>query len=256
EHVKKWFTPAPWKTVDCEIDLRPGGIFRTVMRSPDGKDITNVGCFLEIVANRKLVWTVALAPGYRPSNPTFDVPAFTASIMMEPEGNGTKYTALESQYARSHGFQRGLEQGARSARRRGENDVDRAIGDPIEEASMNEPLVVRRETHIAAPPATVFAFLTDPEKIVRWMGAEATTETHPGGLYLLKGFGGDHARVARGAFREVVPVHRLVYTFGWEASQEVPPGSSLVEIDLIERDGGTLLRMTHSGLPNEAQCAG
>jgi uncharacterized protein YndB with AHSA1/START domain len=87
------------------------------------------------------------------------------------------------------------------------------------------------------------------------MGAEATTATHPGGLYLLKGVGGDHARVARGAFREVVPVHRLAYTFGWEGGQEVPPGSSLIEIDLIERDGGTLLRMTHSGLPNEAQCA-
>ena len=28
EHLKNWFTPAPWKTVDCEIDLRPGGIFR------------------------------------------------------------------------------------------------------------------------------------------------------------------------------------------------------------------------------------
>src|SRR5262245_62480134 len=77
---------------------------------------------------------------------------------------------------------------------------------------MNEPLVVRRETQIAAPPATVFAFLTDPEKIVSWMGGEATTETHPGGLYLLKGVGADHARIARGAFREVVPVHRLVYT--------------------------------------------
>jgi len=62
---------------------------------------------------------------------------------------------------------------------------------------MNEPLVVRRETQIAAPPATVFAFLTDPEKIVSWMGGEATTETHPGGLYLLKGVGGDRARVAR-----------------------------------------------------------
>jgi uncharacterized protein YndB with AHSA1/START domain len=61
--------------------------------------------------------------------------------------------------------------------------------------------------------------------------------------------------VARGAFREVVPVHRLAYTFGWEGGQEVPPGSSLIEIDLIERNGGTLLRMTHSGLPNEAQCA-
>jgi len=120
---------------------------------------------------------------------------------------------------------------------------------------MTEPLVVRRETHIAAPPASVFAFLTDPEKILSWMGAEATSEAHPGGLYLVKGVG-DRARVARGAFREVVPVHRLAYSFGWEGDDEVPPGSSLVEIDLIDRDGGTLLRMTHSGLPNASQCAG
>ena len=117
---------------------------------------------------------------------------------------------------------------------------------------MTEPLVVRRETQIAAPPATVFAFLTDPDKIVSWMGTEAETELHPGGLYLLKGI---HTRTARGAFREVVPVHRLAYSFGWEGHDEVPPGSSLVEIDLIDRDGGTLLRMTHSGLPNAEQCA-
>jgi uncharacterized protein YndB with AHSA1/START domain len=119
---------------------------------------------------------------------------------------------------------------------------------------MTEPLVVRRETHIAAPPATVFAFLTDPEKILSWIGAEATTEAHPGGLYLVKGIG-DRADAARGAFQEVVPVHRLAYSFGWEGNEEVPPGSSLVEIDLIDQDGGTLLRMTHSGLPNAAQCA-
>jgi uncharacterized protein YndB with AHSA1/START domain len=118
---------------------------------------------------------------------------------------------------------------------------------------MIEPLVVRRETQIAAPPATVFAFLTDPEKILRWMGTEATTELHEGGLYLLKGIRG---RSARGTFREVVPVHRLAYSFGWDGSEKVPPGSSLVEIDLIDRDGGTLLRMTHSGLPDAAQCAG
>ena len=34
--VTQWFTPAPWTTVDCEIDLRTGGLFRTVMRSPRG----------------------------------------------------------------------------------------------------------------------------------------------------------------------------------------------------------------------------
>jgi uncharacterized protein YndB with AHSA1/START domain len=118
---------------------------------------------------------------------------------------------------------------------------------------MAEAFVVKRETQIAAPPATVFAFLTDPDKILRWMGSEATTETHPGGLYLLKGIG-KRERTARGAFREVVPVHRLAYTFGWEGDDEVPPGSGLVEIDLIDHDGGTLVRMAHSGLPNAAQC--
>ena len=119
---------------------------------------------------------------------------------------------------------------------------------------MVEAFIVRRETQIAAPPATVFAFLTDPDKIVSWMGSEAQTETHPGGLFLLKGI--NSRAVARGAFREVVPVHRLAYSFGWDGDEEVPPGSSLIEIDLIDRDGGTLLRMTHSGLPNAAQCAG
>jgi uncharacterized protein YndB with AHSA1/START domain len=123
----------------------------------------------------------------------------------------------------------------------------------MDETVMTEPLVVRRETHIAAPRATVFAFLTDPQKIISWMGAEAATDAQLGGLYLVKGVAG--ANVARGTFREVVPVHRLAYSFGWEGRAEVPPGSSLIEIDLIEEDGGTLLRMTHSGLPNASQCA-
>jgi uncharacterized protein YndB with AHSA1/START domain len=112
---------------------------------------------------------------------------------------------------------------------------------------MTEPLVVRREIQIAAPPATVFAFLTDPEKILRWMGTEATLEPHPGGLYLVNVTGKD---VARGRFTEVIPVHRLAYSFGWDGRENAPPGSGLIEIDLIDREGGTLLRMTHSGLPD------
>ena len=41
---------------------------------------------------------------------------------------------------------------------------------------MQEALVVRRETHIPAPPSAVFAFLTDPDKILRRMGTEAQLE--------------------------------------------------------------------------------
>jgi len=85
------------------------------------------------------------------------------------------------------------------------------------------------------------------------MGTEAQVEPRPGGLYLVNVTG---ARFARGYFREVVPVHRLAYSFGWDGSEEVPPASSLVEIDLIEQPNGTLLRLTHTGLPSVEQCAG
>jgi uncharacterized protein YndB with AHSA1/START domain len=97
EHVKEWFTPAPWKTVDCEIDLRPGGIYRTVMRSPEGEDFPNVGCVLEVVSNRRLVMTDALLPGYRPAvggRTAETMGFFTAVILIEPHGAGTKYTAI------------------------------------------------------------------------------------------------------------------------------------------------------------------
>jgi uncharacterized protein YndB with AHSA1/START domain len=116
-----------------------------------------------------------------------------------------------------------------------------------------EALVVRRETHVPAPQAAVFALLTDPEKILRWMGTEAQVEPQPGGIYLVNVTG---ARCARGSFREVVPVHRLAYSFGWEGSEVMPPGSSLIEIDLIEEPPeGTLLRLTHTGIPTADLCA-
>ncbi|WNB75968.1 SRPBCC family protein [Methylomonas koyamae] len=66
EHLMPWFCPRPWQTVACEIDLRPGGAFLTTMRSPEGAEFPNVGCYLEIVEHRRLVWTNALLPGFRP----------------------------------------------------------------------------------------------------------------------------------------------------------------------------------------------
>lgn len=91
EHLKEWFTPKPWETVECEIDLKPGGVFSTTMRSPEG-EVTpaDPGCYLEVVENRKLVFTDALGPGFRPKGEAF----MTAVILLEPEGTGTRYTAI------------------------------------------------------------------------------------------------------------------------------------------------------------------
>jgi uncharacterized protein YndB with AHSA1/START domain len=98
QHLKQWFTPVPWKTVDCEIDLRPGGIFRTVMRSPEGQEFPNLGCYLEVRENEKLVWTNALLPGFRPTHSSAKADStveflFTAMIELKTLVNGTQYTA-------------------------------------------------------------------------------------------------------------------------------------------------------------------
>jgi len=99
ELLMKWFCPLPWKTIACEMDLHPGGIFATTMQSPEGDEYPGTGCFLEVIENRKLVWTSALLPGFRPQ-PTKAAEGeqggflFTAVISMEPTESGTKYSAL------------------------------------------------------------------------------------------------------------------------------------------------------------------
>src|SRR3569833_3957899 len=94
DHLKKWFTPRPWTTPECEIYLRPGGIFRMVMRGPEGEQHTNLGCYLEVVENERLVWTNALLPGFRPAGHAPDGTAdctrllFTATLTLAPHGAG------------------------------------------------------------------------------------------------------------------------------------------------------------------------
>lgn len=88
--LMKWFTPAPWRTTACEIDLRPGGKFRTVMEGPNGERNDSTGCFLAVEPERRLVFTDALGPGFRPTGGGF----MTASVTIEPMAGGTLYTAV------------------------------------------------------------------------------------------------------------------------------------------------------------------
>ncbi|WP_447726381.1 SRPBCC family protein [Sphingomonas koreensis] len=91
ESIKQWFAPKPWEITECEVDLRPGGMFRSVMRSPDGQEFTNLGCYLDIVPLQRLIFTDALLPGFRPGPKPF----FTAGLYLEPNATGgTRYTAI------------------------------------------------------------------------------------------------------------------------------------------------------------------
>ncbi len=106
------------------------------------------------------------------------------------------------------------------------------------------------ELTIAAPPEAVWPLLTTAEGLVRWVGPEAVAVAVPDGE--LRWTHPDGATVI-GRFLELVPHRRVVFTYGWEAGTfGVGPGSTTVEIDLVEQDGATLLRLVHRGLPPEA----
>jgi uncharacterized protein YndB with AHSA1/START domain len=137
--------------------------------------------------------------------------------------------------------------------------------------------VVEHEVRIAARPEIVFAYFTDPARMVQWMGADATLDPRPGGVcriafepvpslagVLDAMFGPEHeealrrlgpnaARVMMGEFIEVVPHSRIALTWGWEHDlYAVPPQSTAVEIALTPDGDGTLVHLTHRRLPSRA----
>ncbi len=110
---------------------------------------------------------------------------------------------------------------------------------------------IEREIRIRARPETVFAFFTDPARMAKWKGVRATLEPYPGGVYRVEISGRD---VVRGQYVEVEPPRRVVFTWGWEGTdQAVPPGSSTVEITLVPDGDHTIVRLTHRDLPVEAR---
>ena len=115
-----------------------------------------------------------------------------------------------------------------------------------------QTIEVEREVRVSASPETIFPFLIDPEKIVRWKGTEAMLDPRPGGIYRVN-VAGKH--MARGEFVEVNPHSKIVFTWGWEGNDDVPPGSSTVEVSLIPDGDETIVRLRHTDLPTQESAA-
>ncbi len=89
----RWFCPAPWVTTEAEVDPTPGGIFRTVMESPEGIRQEGVGCVLVAEHPNLLVWTNALGPEFRPQEVGAPGFAFIATLEFEQLDEGARYRA-------------------------------------------------------------------------------------------------------------------------------------------------------------------
>jgi uncharacterized protein YndB with AHSA1/START domain len=107
---------------------------------------------------------------------------------------------------------------------------------------------VELSVHIDATPATVFQYFVDPERLCRWQGISAEIDPHPGGGYRVH-IAGDN--VAVGQYLDVVPDERIVFSWGWDGNDGLPPGSTTVEITLAADGDGTRLDLRHYDLPTD-----
>lgn len=108
EHLRNWWGCAGSTLTVCDIDLRPGGSWRIVMRMSDGSEHPFKGVYLEIVPSERLVYTEC----YDMS--AIGSPEWLTTVTFEERNGKTKLTCLllhPSGEARDGHLQSGMEAG-------------------------------------------------------------------------------------------------------------------------------------------------
>jgi uncharacterized protein YndB with AHSA1/START domain len=112
----------------------------------------------------------------------------------------------------------------------------------------SETDTIRVERRIAAPPSAVYRYLTESSLWARWQGEAAELDPRPGGRFLVRMAEG---QVVEGAYVALERDARVVITWGWQGHPRMPGGTTTVEFELVEDGAGTIVRLTHSGIPAE-----
>jgi uncharacterized protein YndB with AHSA1/START domain len=236
-HLAKWWGPKDFTNPVCEIDLRPGGALRIVMRAPDGTDYPMAGNFREIVAPERLVFSNCALD--RDGNVLLD--GLTTVIFAEQGGKTkltvqTRATALVRDAVRYLG---GMEAGW-------EQTLD-GLEQHVQDTAARELVITRV---IDAPCELVYEAWTDPKQAALWWGPQGFTtiscemDVRPGGAYracMRSPEGTRHCR--RGLYREVMPPERLVFTFAWEDANGNPGHEMVVTVTFADLGGKTRLTL-------------
>jgi uncharacterized protein YndB with AHSA1/START domain len=250
QHVAKWWGPMGFTNPVCEMDVRPGGQLRIVMRAPDGTDHPMTGTFREIRAPERLVFTNSAVDGE--GNPLLD--GLTTVTFVERAGKTelsvhTRAVALVPLAAR---MLEGMGAGWRQM-------LDRLEGHVRDEGSAGRTLVVTRL--IDASRERVFQAWTEPEHVARWWGPQGFTtasldmDIRPGGAYrasMRSPEGTLHCR--RGVYRDIVPPDLIAFTFAWEDAAGDLGHETLVTVTFADHGGKTLLTLHQATFESVARC--
>jgi len=104
---------------------------------------------------------------------------------------------------------------------------------------------IRTSVVVDAEPTEVYEYFTTPEAMILWMGQFSSLDPVPGGEFAVDVNGA----AVRGRYVELHPPNRLVFTWGFIGSDELPPGTSTGEVFLTPQGDGTRVEIIHRDLP-------
>lgn len=214
-HVAQWWGPQGFTNPVCEIDARPGGRMRIVMRGPDGSENPVSGVFHEIADSERLVFTALC--GAQDHSPPVEV---RTTVTFAEQGGKTQVTVHASAVARAADAQMldGMEEGWMQTLVR--------LDDLLQATAASEREIVLSRL-LDAPRDLVWQAWTDPAQVVRWWGPQGFTTTtremdvRPGGVWRFVMHGPDgRDYLNRIVFDEVVKPERLSYRHAGEGADE------------------------------------
>ena len=112
--------------------------------------------------------------------------------------------------------------------------------------STTAPFTISRDLPVT--PDEAFALVTEPERLRRWKTVSATVDLRAGGSYRFTVLPG---HIAAGTYREIEPGRRLVFGWGWEGSDDLPPDASTVTVTIEPTETGSRVTLVHEGLNAE-----
>ncbi|HEV2010006.1 MAG TPA: SRPBCC domain-containing protein [Candidatus Limnocylindria bacterium] len=222
KQLAKWFPPEGFTSPRCEVDPRPGGVFRVDMKAPDGPPFNGTvfpgpGVFREVVPNERLAFTMA------PEIEGQTMPKVLMTVRFEDQAGKTKLTVeqtLDTVADYETMVKTGMAEGIRES-------LDKLAGVLSGNSSDRGVTVSGRTLTLVrvfnAPRELVWTAYTDPQHIMRWMFANdwespfAETDLRAGGAFRIGMRPADHGHegfVFDGTYREIIRPERIVQVIG------------------------------------------
>ncbi|PCC70558.1 Uncharacterized conserved protein YndB, AHSA1/START domain [Nannocystis exedens] len=249
QHVVRWWGPRGCTTTMREMDVRPGGVWRYVMRTPDGVDWDNRIRYHEVVANERLVYD-------HDGDVDDDPRGFHVITEFHARGEQTEVVMrmrFASVAARDEAVKRAGDGVSSTFDRLGE-----LLGD------LEVEFVLTRT--FDAPRELVYRALTEAERLAQWWGPRGFTmqtrrhDLRPGGNYHYCMRAADGREIwGKFTYVEIDPPARLVFLNSFadaEGNTVRPPFDDdwpreiLHTLTLTEQGGKTTV--TLRGVPHNA----